>query len=187
MQKLRNETARCLEGVSFSYCLIMAYIHCRIRTQIQTRIRTPNPMATSHYQGSHFCGLKKFHNISMIFPVFLKLISRYFVIIFKVIILEKQSEIVHVGPPNLELRGEFLLPIQFFQVSYHFSMIFINFSKFHDNSRFSRYTLIFPGFPGREGILDYAEVITLHGVRPHINPNCQLQEWDRNPRPSPEM
>ena len=26
----------------------MAYLHCRIRTRIQTRIRTPNPMATFH-------------------------------------------------------------------------------------------------------------------------------------------
>ena len=36
----------------------------------------------------------------------------------------------------------------------HFSMIFITFSKFHDISRFSRCTLIFPGFPGRVGTLD---------------------------------
>ena len=26
----------------------MAYLHCRIRTRIQTQIRTPNPMATLH-------------------------------------------------------------------------------------------------------------------------------------------
>ena len=63
----------------------MAYLHCRIRTRIQTRIRTPNPMATLHYQGSHFSDQTKSHDIYMIFPVFLKLISRYFVIIFKVI------------------------------------------------------------------------------------------------------
>ena len=35
-------------------------------------------------QGSHFSGLTKFHDISMIFPGFLKQISRYFFIIFKV-------------------------------------------------------------------------------------------------------
>ena len=33
-------------------------------------------------------------------------------------------------------------------------MIFIKFSKFHDISRFSRCTLIFPGFPGRVGTLN---------------------------------
>ena len=35
------------------YCpqdlFIMAYLHCRIWTQIQTRIRTPTPMATLNY------------------------------------------------------------------------------------------------------------------------------------------
>ena len=30
------------------YCL-MAYLHCRIRTRIQTWIQTPKPMATLHY------------------------------------------------------------------------------------------------------------------------------------------
>ena len=28
---------------------LKAYLHCRIRTRIQTWIRTPNPMATLHY------------------------------------------------------------------------------------------------------------------------------------------
>ena len=36
-----------------------------------------------------------------------------------------------LGPPNLGVRGECLVVTKFFQVSYHFSMIF-NFSKFHD-------------------------------------------------------
>ena len=48
---------------------------------------------------------------------------------------------------------KFLVATKFFQVSCHFSMYLLNFSKFHDISRFSRCTLIFPGFPGRVGTL----------------------------------
>ena len=51
-----------------------------------------------------------------------------------------------LGPPNLGVRGKFLVVIHFFQVPYHFSMIFI---KIFQNS------MIFPGFPG---VLSFSQV-----------------------------
>ena len=51
-----------------------------------------------------------------------------------------------LGPPNLGVRGKFLVVIHFFQVPYHFSMIFI---KNFQNS------MIFPGFPG---VLSFSQV-----------------------------
>ena len=45
-------------------------------------------------------------------------------------------------------KGEFSVPTKFFQVSCHFPWYLLKFSKFHDISRFSRCTLIFPGWVG---------------------------------------
>ena len=35
--------------ITSNWCYVMAYLYCRIQTQIQTKIRTPNPVATLHY------------------------------------------------------------------------------------------------------------------------------------------
>ena len=54
------------------------------------------------------------------------------------------------------VKLELLVATKFFQVSCHFPWCLLNFSKFHDTSRFSMCTLIFPGFPdfpGRVGTL----------------------------------
>ena len=51
-------------------------------------------------------------------------------------------------------KVKYLLPAKVFQVSFHFLEFLLNLTKFHDNYRFSRYTFIFPGFPGRVGTLE---------------------------------
>ena len=38
-----------LNSETLNALTLMAYLHCRIRTRIQTRTQTPNPMATLHY------------------------------------------------------------------------------------------------------------------------------------------
>ena len=42
------EQVRRLSPVCF---MVMAYLHCRTRIQVPTRIRIPNPMATLYYAG----------------------------------------------------------------------------------------------------------------------------------------
>ena len=51
------------------------------------------------------------------------------------------------------VQGEFLVATKFFQVSCHFSMIFIKFFKIPWYFQVFQCTLIFPGFPGRVGTL----------------------------------
>ena len=58
-------------------------------------------------------------------------------------------------PPSLGVRGEFLVATQFFQVSHHFSVVFIKYFKIPWYFQVSRYSLIFPGFPGRVGTLEH--------------------------------
>ena len=63
----------------------------------------------------------------------------------------KKNHKIYTWASKSGIEGQFLLPAQFFQFSYHFSMFLLIFSKFHDISRFSRYSLIFKVFHVERG------------------------------------